>query len=210
MNIAKVCLRLAVSCSLTFAFLGCAHNLVEKVPEGKAPSFWWSNAYLLVGLGGAARGETLGEVSNLIRGLNRNAVEVGFSEYDPTQPTTHPSCASLTWSMGMLQVPLAEHADKKYVLYKLPQGHYGFSEGYYAWFERGKVTYVGDYAFAGYKRGCSFSDLMPPQTCPRIVRTTNPQLAKAVLKQYGIPEDSMVIAQEKRGENLFKLITCSP
>lgn len=97
--------RLAVSCSLIFTLLGCVHNPAEVVREGNPPSFWWSNAYLLVGVGGNADGEAPERVSHLWQ-IYQDARGFSFSEYDPAHPTGDPSCMSVTWSEGGFNVPL--------------------------------------------------------------------------------------------------------
>lgn len=202
--------QLTSACGMMFLLQGCAHNLVKQVPEGHTPSFSQSNAYLLVGLGGNAGGEDLAEVPRLIYQPGKDSVYVGFSEYDPQHPEDGPSCASLTWNMGTFPVPTKENDERRYALFQLPPGYYGFSDDRYSWFERGRITYVGDYVFSGSKKECPFYDKKFPEQCARIFRKTDAEAARKVLKSFGVPEGIMVVADKKFAKSPVKMLTCSP
>ncbi|CCC97124.1 hypothetical protein [Azospirillum baldaniorum] len=202
-------LQSAMSCALIFMVSGCAHNLAERVEEGSAASLMSFNAFLLVGIGGEAPGDVLGEASGLIY-VSSNAVEIGFSEYDPLKKKANPDCASLTWTHGNFRIPLQNQQNEKYIIYRLPEGYYGFSDGYYVWLQRGKVTYVGDYKFLRFSEDCPQFHESNTRLFPKIVRIRRLDAAKNALKKYDLPEDSMVTANERVGENLYKFAICSP
>lgn len=199
-----------IVCALILLLQGCAHNLVKQVPEGQTPPFWRSSAYLLVGIGGDASGENLAEVSPLAHQPGSNVVYIGFSEYDPQHPKDGPSCSSLTWNMGMIPVPAKENSERHYALFQVPPGYYGFFDDRYSWFERGKVTYVGDYVFSGLKKDCSSYEKRFREQCARIVRKTDAKSAREAWKIYGIQEDAMAVADTKFAKSPVRMLTCSP
>lgn len=201
--------RVILVCGLAAVLGGCTHNLVETVREGETPNNWRYDAFLLVGIGGEADGEVLGETVHPIDGTLSKTAYFDFSEYDPNNPRFVPTCWSLTWNHSGFSVPLKENKKKAYELFKVPADTYGFSDGHYSRFERGKVTYIGDYVPAG-RQKCGDPLWDSRGGCAKVIRINNPQPAREILNRYGLPTEALVTSEDRFGDRLVKRVICSP